>query len=115
MMNFINAKNSINTINVRNAEMNRIKNQLLAVLPTTNLNDFDGSMLIQLVIDSKDAEIRDAILNNPTLELNDNDISNISIYVDDLMDDDTDEHFAPETVEQIAIKFPQLFPHLSNS
>ena len=116
MMDFINAKNHGN-IN----ESIIIKNQLLTVLPTSNLTNVDGGRLMQLVIQSTDAEIRDIILNNQTLNLNEDDISSIRIYIDQLIDDDSEEDpspetlFAAETLNNIANTFPQLFPHLNQN
>jgi hypothetical protein len=116
MMDFINAKNHGN-IN----ESGIIKNQLLTVLPTTDLTNVDGGLLMQLVIQSTDAEIRDNILNNQTLNLNEDDISSIRIYIDQLIDDDSEEDpspetlFASETLNNIATRFPQLFPHLNQN
>ena len=115
-MDFINAKNHGN-IN----ESIIIKNQLLTVLPTSNLTNVDGGRLMQLVIQSTDAEIRDIILNNQTLNLNEDDISSIRIYIDQLIDDDSEEDpspetlFAAETLNNIANTFPQLFPHLNQN
>lgn len=116
MMDFINAKNHGN-IN----ESRDIKRQLLNILPNSDLTNVDGGLLTQLVIQSTDAEIRDDILNNQTLQLNEDDIPSIRMYVDQLIDDDSDEDpspetlFATETLNNIATRFPQLFPHLNQN
>lgn len=116
MMDFINAKNHGNV-----TKSTDIKRQLLNVLPTSDLTNVDGGLLMQLVIQSTDAEIRDIILNNQTLNLNEHDIPPIRIYIDQLIHDDSDEDpspetlFATETLHKIEIRFPQLFPHLNQN
>lgn len=116
MMDFINAKNHGNV-----TERESIKRQLLNILPNSDLTNVDGGLLMQLVIQSTDAEIRDNILNNQTLQLNEDDIPSIRIYIDQLIDDDSDEDpspetlFANETLDKIEIRFPQLFPHLNQN
>lgn len=117
MLDFINAKNKGNI-----KKMKRKKNYLLAVLPTTDLTDVKGDILMQLVIQSTDEQIRSVILNNQTFKLNEDDILPIRLYVDQLIDEDDpneepspERFFATETLNKITIIFPQLFPHLNQN
>jgi hypothetical protein len=120
MLDFINAKNHGNI-----DKMKRKKRELLAVLPTTDLTDVDGDILMQLVIQSTDEEIRASIFNNETFKLTEGDILPIRLYVDQLIDEypqtnpeeeiSPERFFATETSNKIAIIFPQLFPHLNQN
>jgi hypothetical protein len=120
MLDFINAKNKGNI-----KKMKRIKGQLLAVLQTTDLKDVDGDILMQLVIQSTDEEIRANIFNNETFKLTEGDILPIRLYVDQLIDEhpqtnpeeeiSPERFFATETLNKIAIIFPKLFPHLNQN
>ena len=117
MLDFINAKNHGNI-----DKMKRKKRELLAVLPTTDLTDVDGDILMQLVIQSTDEEIRASIFNNETFKLTEGDILPIRLYVDQLIDEDDpneepspERFFATETLNKITIIFPQLFPHLNQN
>ena len=120
MLDFIDAKNHGNI-----DKMKHKKSELLAVLPTTDLRDVDGDILMQLVIQSTDEEIRTNILNNETFKLNEDDILPIRLYVDQLIDEhpqtnpeeenSPERFFATETLNKIEIIFPQLFPHLNQN
>jgi len=120
MLNFINAKNHGEI-----EEMKSKKSYLLAVLPTTDLSDVEGDILMQLVIQSTDEQIRTVRLNNQTFKLNEDDILPIRLYVDQLIDEhpqtnpeeeiSPERFFATETLNKIAIIFPQLFPHLNQN